>query len=348
MIVISEARLQALATHFIGNKAAGGSLQLTKELVNIEDETLNTTLRSWFLTAFQNTESYNFWHPTDIALNELKHYADEIFSAPDDLLLHSISIARHLFDITDHPNIKDGELHIAYLRDLHVDQFMVDAIGIYKSESKDTFLKITEGKDSFSIHTDEGINPGKPDKACLILNIDQELGYRVMVIDRTNKGEEAQFWKDKFLKIRAAADEFHATTDYLSMYKNYVVEQIPGEFEVTRVEQIDLLNKSVQYFKKNEQFNKQEFEEEVLQIPEVIESFRKFEQQYTSERELSFDEEFGISGTAVKKQSRVFKSVLKLDKNFHVYIHGNKDLIEKGYDAAMGMNYYKIYFEEET
>jgi len=169
-----------------------------------------------------------------------------------------------------------------------------------------------------------------------------------MVIDKTNKSSEAQFWKDKFLQVRAASDDFHHTHDYLSMYKSYVVEQVPSEFEVTKVEQIDLLNKSVHYFKQNEQFNRQQFEDEVLQIPEVIDSFRKYEHQYTSERDLSFDDAFGISGQAVKKQSRVFKSVLKLDKNFHVYIHGNKDLIEKGYDAAMGMHYYKIYFEEEN
>jgi hypothetical protein len=55
-----------------------------------------------------------------------------------------------------------------------------------------------------------------------------------------------------------------------------------------------------------------------------------------------------ISGTAVKKQARVFKSVLKLDKNFHIYIHGNKELIEKGYDEQLQMNYYKVYFKEEN
>jgi len=169
-----------------------------------------------------------------------------------------------------------------------------------------------------------------------------------MVVDKTNRSSDARFWKDKFLKVRAASDDFHHTHDYLNMYKSYVVEQVPSEFEVTRVEQIDLLNKSVSYFKKNEQFNRQQFEDEVLQMPEVIQSFRKYEDQYANERDLNFNDEFGISDHAVKKQSRIFKSVLKLDKNFHVYIHGNKDLIEKGYDASMGMHYYKIYFEEEN
>ena len=49
---------------------------------------------------------------------------------------------------------------------------------------------------------------------------------------------------------------------------------------------------------------------------------------------------------AVKKQARVFKSVLKLDKNFHIYIHGNRDLIEQGTDER-GRKYYNIYYEEE-
>jgi hypothetical protein len=49
----------------------------------------------------------------------------------------------------------------------------------------------------------------------------------------------------------------------------------------------------------------------------------------------------------VKKQSRVFKSVLKLDRNFHIYIHGDKDLIERGVEKD-GRKYYKIYYREES
>lgn len=348
MILISDAKLEALATHFIGNKAAGEPLQLSKELVSVEEATVRQLLLQYFLSSFQEAETYNFWHPTDLALNELNHYAKAVFADPEDLLLHSISIARHLFDATDHPNIKSGEMHVAFFKNIIADQFVVDAIGIYKSEHKENFLKITEAGKTFHIEADMGVNPSKLDKACLILNIDAENGYRVMVIDRTNKAGEAQFWKDHFLKVRAASDAFHATHDYLNMYKTYVVEQVASEFEVTRVEQIDLLNKSLQYFKKNDEFDRESFEHEVLQIPEVIASFRKYEEQYADERALQFDDNFSISGNAVKKQSRVYKSVLKLDKNFHVYIHGDKDLIERGFDAGMGMHYYKIYFEEET
>ena len=40
-------------------------------------------------------------------------------------------------------------------------------------------------------------------------------------------------------------------------------------------------------------------------------------------------------------------SVLKLDKNFHIYIHGDKKLIEKGFDDGKAMSFYKVYFKEE-
>ena len=49
----------------------------------------------------------------------------------------------------------------------------------------------------------------------------------------------------------------------------------------------------------------------------------------------------------MKKQSRAFKSVLKLDKNFHIYIHGDRELIEQGGDKD-GRKFYKIYYEDEA
>jgi hypothetical protein len=55
---------------------------------------------------------------------------------------------------------------------------------------------------------------------------------------------------------------------------------------------------------------------------------------------------FKISQQAVKKQARVFKSVLKLDRNFHIYIHGDRELIQQGVERD-GRKYYKIYYNEE-
>ena len=70
--------------------------------------------------------------------------------------------------------------------------------------------------------------------------------------------------------------------------------------------------------------------------------------EFKHEITLDLNPLFKISKEMVKKQARIFKSVLKLDKNFHVYIHGNTNLIEKGYDEHVGKHFYKIYFDEES
>ncbi len=347
MLTIADIQLASLVTHYVGNGADGDTLQLSKAPVEIDSPELKQILLQYFLAPFRETASYNLWHPADLQLNEVMHFVSAIFDDPTNLMLQSSNLARHLYDITTLPQIKSGELHVAYFTGCPINGRMTDAVGIYKTESKSKYLKLTEDKNGYHFQPDEGINPEKMDKGCLIFNVNKEEGYLVHVIDKTTKGGEAQFWKDNFLKIRAAADDYHATEDYIKLCKDFIVAQVPTEYEVEKVQQIDMLNKSVAYFKQNDQFSKDEFEQQVFTDPDLINSFRKYEKQYEEDYEVKFDNQFDISDAAVKKNARILKSVLKLDKNFHVYIHGKRELIERGYDEATGLNYYKIYFEEE-
>jgi len=103
----------------------------------------------------------------------------------------------------------------------------------------------------------------------------------------------------------------------------------------------------MKYFKEKESFDIDEFSNEVIANAEGIESFKNFKKNYEEEFDTTIADSFDISEAAVKKQSKAFKSIIKLDKNFHIYIHGNKELIEKGFDEDKSMNYYKVYFKEE-
>jgi hypothetical protein len=67
----------------------------------------------------------------------------------------------------------------------------------------------------------------------------------------------------------------------------------------------------------HDSYNKQEFENEIFHDTDVIDSFRDFDTKFKEENNIDINEEFEISNQAVKKQARIFKSVLKLDKNFH-------------------------------
>ncbi|HPT12035.1 MAG TPA: nucleoid-associated protein, partial [Bacteroidales bacterium] len=89
-----------------------------------------------------------------------------------------------------------------------------------------------------------------------------------------------------------------------------------------------------------------EFENSVLQDKVIIESFRAFDESFREEKNINVPDIFGINPSAVKKQVKVFKSVLKLDRNFHIYIHGNRELIERGVDEN-GRKYYKIFYDNE-
>ncbi|MBK9193468.1 MAG: hypothetical protein IPO17_00460 [Flavobacteriales bacterium] len=62
---------------------------------------------------------------------------------------------------------------------------------------------------------------------------------------------------------------------------------------------------------------------------------------------MELADNFEISAHAVKRQARIFKSVLKLDKNFHIYIHGDRNRIEQGVDEQ-GRKFYKIYYDKES
>ena len=103
----------------------------------------------------------------------------------------------------------------------------------------------------------------------------------------------------------------------------------------------------MKYFKEKESFDINEFANEVIANKEGIESFKSYKKSYEEEFDTQISDSFDISDAAVKKQAKAFKSILKLDKNFHIYIHGNKELIEKGFDDNKSMNYYKVYFREE-
>ena len=345
---IELANFERIYTHFVGNKSDEEGITISKTPLQLQDESLRELLLNYFLQPFKNKEYNHFYHEADLNLNALYTYISSIFTDPDSLYIQSVNIAKHLYEQSKHPMIKGGELYVVYFDDCVIDGENTDAIGLFKSETKETFLKIFPQGDGYEALSDKGIDIRKLDKGCIIVNSEKENGYKVCVVDQTNKSSDAQYWKDDFLKIISRKDSFHYTQNYMNMCKNFVTDQMPEDFDVSKTDQIDLLNRSVDFFKKNESFNIQEFSREVIQQDELIDSFKNYKTKFQEDHNIPVVDEFEISNTAVKKYSKVFKSVLKLDKNFHIYIHGNKDLIERGRDDAIGMNFYKIFYKEES
>jgi hypothetical protein len=348
MIDASESVIQSVSVHHVGNASLEEPVKLSEAPLDIEHEKVNELLRVYFLSNFNTPEYYHFtFSNDDFTLNPLYKFATEIFDEPESFHENSIYIAQHLHAATQHPNIKAGDLYVAYFSALALNGQHTEAIGIFKSESKESFLKLKAYANQFDLLADEGINVRKLDKGCIILNQERESGFKVLIVDNANR-TDATFWKQQFLNLQPWSDAYHQTQQFMNLTRQFVAEQVPEDFQVSKADQIDLLNRSVNYFKTKEQFNKAEFEVEVFGDAEVIESFRNYGKSFMSNAEFDAEENFEISAQAVKRQARVFKSVLKLDKNFHIYIHGDRELIERGFDEAVGKNYYKLYFDNES
>jgi hypothetical protein len=348
MIQFTETTLKKLIIHRVGNKLMEEGVTLSNATIDLaRQKELSQVLIKYFLSHFKEPVYYNFHHVSSLDLNEVYTITSSLFESTSHFVKKSKDIANILYEYSNHPKIKSGELYVAYFEDCQINNEVTDAIGIFKSETKDTFLKIFEEEKSIQVNHDEGININKLDKGCLIFNIDAEDGFMVSIIDNLNKNGEAQYWKDEFLKLEPVSDNYHLTKNYLNLARSYVTGRLDDDFEVSKTDQIDYLNRSIDYFKKNEEFNEKEFAEAVFEHQEVIQSFRRFKTDFQHENDIQLAGEFEISTPAVKRQAGVFKSVLKLDRNFHIYIHGDKDLIERGVDED-GRKYYKIYYNEES
>jgi hypothetical protein len=345
MLEFDNVRLNSVILHKTGNKSREGRLVLSDSPLSLGEE-IKGMLMQFFLGHFADEAFYNFCGEGGLDANEVYTSVKNIFENPDSLIEESQKIATKLYDAGEHPKIKDGDLYVATFSDVVVDGELVDALGIFKSETKQDFLQISNSAHGFDIKIEEGINLNKIDKACLIYNTEQDFGYKINIIDTVSK-QEAQYWRNDFLGIEQRKDDFYQTQKYMELCKDFVKEVYNEEHEVDKPQQIAMLNKSANYFKEKGTFNKQDFEEEVLSQPEVIEAFNDYKQQYAEEKQVEFREDFGVSETAAKKQQSKMKGVLKLDKNFHVYIHGDESRIMKGVDPETGMKFYQLYYEKE-
>jgi len=350
MFFHQDASFLNLIIHHVGNKSQDEYFTLSEEEVDVKsDEILSDLLMQYFMKPFSKAnEVYRFYHPNDtLELNEVFYFSRQYFAGTMPFLEFSKSIAKFLYEVTEHPKIKSGELYVVALDNVQLEGEEHKAIGIFKSENKEAYLKVyTEASGLGLNYEEKAININKLDKGVVIVNVEEEEGYKVLCVDQTN-GSEAVYWKDDFLKLKTRNDNYQQTGNIMKVYKNFVADKIDEVFEMDKADKIDLMNRSMNYFKTKETFVEDEFNEEVIGNPAAISLFKDYKTNFEEEFETPFQSNFDIAAPAVKKMASSYKSILKLDKNFHIYVHGKRELLEKGYDEDKGMNYYKLYFENE-
>ena len=358
MPIFESSSIASVAVHRVGNKETSEGYILSDRPVKLS-EALQDLLVNYFISPFKVEEYYHLCDDDNLQLNNIYQAACQVFDDADSLIDVSRGIAKHLYDSCTHPNIKGGDLFVVYFSECQWNGETTNALGIFKSENKSQFLKVQHDEEEwsresgnesasaiFKMDIDKGIDVNKLDKGALIFNLERDKGFIVSVVDATNRGMDAVYWKDSFLHICQRQDEYYNTHQVMQAYKKFVTDELPQQYEVSKADQADLLNRSVSFFKENDCFDMDDFARDVIGQPEVIDSFKQYREQYEQENDVQLPDNFGISEGAVKKQARSYRSVIKLDKNFHIYVHGDRKLIEQGEDEKG--KFYKVYYNEES
>lgn len=346
MVNYISAQATPYSIHHIAKVEDESQVRTKNNPVTIEDDLAKELMLKYLLSGFKEPAFYKFHFSSgDLDENPIYKYAREIFD--NQSLLHPISqkIAQYLYFHSNHPNIRQGELIMCHFKDLLLEDEMLDAVGIFKAETVSNFLQLIENKENYNVDTLKGLAANTLDKGCLIFNTDSMSGYKICIIDKANSSE-ANYWTKDFLNVVEREDDYQFTKHYIQLTKDYVEGKRKMSDDFDKGDEIAVMNASESYFKGREVFSEQEYLEEVLGT-EHVDDFGEFKREVQFNGGFGLQPQFDISEAAVKKKNKVFKSVIKLDKNFHIYVHGDRTKIERGEDE-FGQKYYKLFFEEEN
>ena len=153
MITFLEAKLQSLSIHKTGNKHLEEPLRLSEQPLVLEDDILSDLLMQYFLQPFEKVnEIYRLNHSSgNLQLNEVYHFAENIFSTAENFHENSCQLAKHLYELANHPKIKTGELYVVLLNNLQIEGELHEAIGIFKSEQKEPYLTVSQEETGFAL-----------------------------------------------------------------------------------------------------------------------------------------------------------------------------------------------------
>lgn len=348
MIDFSRAQMTHFAIHFVGNKGLGEELTLSEKLVELKDDFVKDTLLRYFLAPFKTDIYHQFKGKVDVSLASVANACEDLFTSRKNFIDQSKQIASHLYNQSTHPKIKGGEFYVCFFKDAMVDGELCDAVGFFKTENKETYLKVFQHVDEFDVDCESGININKLDKGCIVFDTDKKSGYKLSIVDTNNKVAEcALYWEEDFLNAVIKPNAYYHTKNFIDASRGFCEEILTEANNVKKEDQRMMLNKSTSYFKEKDDFKLKDFEKDVLVEPEVIAAFKDYRSDFNKRMDLTAIDEFEVSPTAVKKNQKYMRSVIKLDKNFHVYIHGRHDMVENGYDEEKGMKYYKLFYVNE-
>ncbi|MCZ8170036.1 MAG: nucleoid-associated protein [Flavobacterium sp.] len=349
MLNLFNTHIDSLSIHRVGNKSRNENVFLSESTYSLTDEIV-PLLKEFFFRPFREKEEnyFQFAHDVDLEYNEMFNLATEVFTNPSSVHEVSKKITRHLFEQSNHPNIKNGEVYVTYLTNISIDNQTVDALGVFKSELRTDFLQFEERGSNLEMILQEGINLNKLDKGCLIFNYKKEEGYKILTVDSNRY--DARYWLEHFLSVDAFQDENYMTKKYLKFCQEFAKEVVfPAE---DKKEEVLFMNRAVNHFAKNDTFEETKFLNEVIENPDLIPEFKSFKADRGEKYSIEDVTSFPIANAAVSDARRSIKNVINLDTNIQIKLDfvnpdSAEKFVEKGWDEERQMYYYLVYFNKE-
>ena len=349
MINLFNTHIENLSIHRVGNKSRNEALFLSDNPYGLNDEIM-PLLKEYFFKPFREKEEnyYQFAHEVDLEYNDMFNFATEVFNNPSEIHNVSKKITKHLFEQSNHPHIKNGEVYVAYLSNVSIDNNVVDAIGIFKSEVQTDFLQFEENGSNLEMILQQGINLNKLDKGCLIFNYKKEEGYKILTVDSNRY--DARYWLEHFLSVDAFQDENFMTKKYLKFCQEFAKEVVlPAE---DKQQEVLFMNRAINHFAKNDEFEETAFLNEVMQNPEFIPEFKNYKVDKGAKYSIEDVSNFPIANAAVTDVRRTLKNTIVLDTNIQIKLdfinsESAEKFVEKGWDEEKQMYYYLVYFNKE-
>ena len=352
-IRFTSATATGLVLAKVGHPQRDEPLQTSKEVFKIEEKD-QEPLSAIFLKPFKNLTAHRFSHHSSLDQHEMNAYAAAIFASDEGLLEKGCDIAKRLYAKSNHPNIKSGDLCISLIKDIDIDGALTQGLCILKSESVVPFLSISTRDGDLELHTEQGINPEKIDKGCLVLNHLATKGYYVLTFDRS--GSDSRFWVRDFLGVVPITDSPFLTNKFANMAVAFMEKEKKDKPKTgddsPPWDTSNAARDAITYFEEKEKFSLREFEEEVLKTPEAKAKFAEHRSKIEEEQGHRLDDSFEISKKDVTKAKKKIPSVMKLDTGVEIRLKPAlaakpDQVLEHGYDEARKMKFIKIYFNED-
>ena len=339
-IVFTETDIKQVIIHSVGNKLKEDTCLLSNQEVILGGSIMEEHFLKNTLKPIKNDEFFSF---NDVKNNQMYNLIDSMMNEKS-FVENSKKIAEHLFEIIDNPKTQGSQLVIVKYSNVIVDESnLCSAIGIFKLKTAEKRLVINPKSTRFEVELSTSFDLSKIDKGVMIYDYDSENGYLISVFDKHTKSDATQYWSTKFLDIVPRTDTVYFTNNALDIVERYVLEGLPEDTK--KIDQINFLNNSMGYCLCNEEFDYNEFANDIFK--DASDEFLEYKENYEHDYGLVSKDSFYIDKSTVERRAKKFKTIIKLDDNFDIVVKRNStDMIMHEIDKQ-GRKYYKLFYNVE-